>query len=191
MLRATVRVIIERGVESTRFSDVAEASGVPIGTLQYYFGSRDELILATFRSGTDRLSEGLSKLLNEADGPWASLLVFIDTILVSFTPEGGHLGRLWAEFYRASLRDQKTREILLQCYADVRECLVDVTARGIATGEFTTSNDPAYLALQIHAAANGVVQTVGLGDSALTIDSARVLLTLMLATLVGFQTDPV
>jgi AcrR family transcriptional regulator len=189
VLQATVRVIIDRGVESTRFSDVAEASGVPIGTLQYYFGSRDELLLATFRFGTDRLADGLTQLLVDAGGPWDGLRVFIDTILNSFTAESGQVGKLWAEFYRSSLRDSETRQILISCYADVRNCLVDVMARGIASGEFTASADPANLALQVHATANGLVQTLALGDPALDSESARAALIVMVARLVGYAAE--
>jgi len=48
-------VIASRGAEATRFADVAAESGVPVSTLQYYFGSREDLLVAAFRhaSGTE------------------------------------------------------------------------------------------------------------------------------------------
>ena len=49
VLEAACRVIAERGAEATRFTDVAAASGVPVSTLQYYFGSREDLLVAAFR----------------------------------------------------------------------------------------------------------------------------------------------
>ena len=53
ILEAAVRVIIERGVERTRFADVSDATGVPIASLQYYFGSREDLLIAAFRHGSE------------------------------------------------------------------------------------------------------------------------------------------
>ena len=55
VLEAACRVIAERGADATRFADVAAESGVPVSTLQYYFGSREDLLVAAFRhaSGTE------------------------------------------------------------------------------------------------------------------------------------------
>ncbi len=39
VLEAAGRVISDRGADATRFADVAAESGVPVSTLQYYFGS--------------------------------------------------------------------------------------------------------------------------------------------------------
>ena len=39
-LAAAIEVIERRGVERTRFSDVATASAISVGNLQYVFGSR-------------------------------------------------------------------------------------------------------------------------------------------------------
>ena len=42
VLEAAGRVIAERGADATRFADVAAESAVPVSTLQYYFGSRED-----------------------------------------------------------------------------------------------------------------------------------------------------
>ena len=49
VLEAACRVIADRGADATRFADVAAESGVPVSTLQYYFGSREDLLVAAFR----------------------------------------------------------------------------------------------------------------------------------------------
>ncbi len=43
-LAAAIEVIAERGVERTRFADVALAGGMSVGNLQYLFGSRTAMI---------------------------------------------------------------------------------------------------------------------------------------------------
>src|SRR5947209_2417018 len=49
VLEAACRVIADRGADATRFADVAAESGVPVSTLQYYFGSREDLLVAALR----------------------------------------------------------------------------------------------------------------------------------------------
>src|SRR5579872_4757013 len=46
LLRTAATVVAQRGLEHTRFADVSSATGVAISTLQYYFGSREDLLIA-------------------------------------------------------------------------------------------------------------------------------------------------
>lgn len=48
ILEATLRLIAKAGVDAVRYRDVAEASGVPLGTVSYHFSARPELIRAAF-----------------------------------------------------------------------------------------------------------------------------------------------
>ena len=45
MLDQVVAVLADRGYAGTRFSDVSEASGVAVSTLQGYFGSREDMLI--------------------------------------------------------------------------------------------------------------------------------------------------
>ena len=57
VLEAACRVIADRGADATRFADVAAESGVPVSTLQYYFGSREDLQLAVLNQYAARFVE--------------------------------------------------------------------------------------------------------------------------------------
>ena len=46
---AAVRVIVARGFDGMRLSDVAEEAGVSVGTVQHYFGSREAVLVGAFR----------------------------------------------------------------------------------------------------------------------------------------------
>src|SRR5712691_6318405 len=73
VLEAACRVIADRGADATRFADVAAESGVPVSTLQYYFGSREDLLVAAFRHAS--ITE-IAKLEAEVAGiadPWEQL----------------------------------------------------------------------------------------------------------------------
>ena len=51
LLRHAKAVAVERGFDALRFTDVAEATGVPVSSLQYAFGTRDELVREVLRAG--------------------------------------------------------------------------------------------------------------------------------------------
>src|SRR5262245_32511112 len=48
ILDATLRVIGDGGVDAVRHRRVAAAAGLPLGSITYYFASRDELLQAAF-----------------------------------------------------------------------------------------------------------------------------------------------
>ena len=48
ILDATLRLVAAQGAAAVRLRDVARAAGVSVGSLQYYFDSRDQLVRAAF-----------------------------------------------------------------------------------------------------------------------------------------------
>jgi len=49
ILEATLRVIVQGGVNAVRYRDVAAEAGIALGTISYQFPSREELIRAAFQ----------------------------------------------------------------------------------------------------------------------------------------------
>src|SRR5579859_2699152 len=73
VLDAAGRVIASRGADATRFTDVAAESGVPVSSLQYYFGSREDLLVAAFRHASGTEVGALEASLAEREDPWDQL----------------------------------------------------------------------------------------------------------------------
>ncbi len=73
VLEAACRVIADRGADATRFADVAAESGVPVSTLQYYFGSREDLLVAAFRHASGAEIAALEAEITALDDPWEQL----------------------------------------------------------------------------------------------------------------------
>ena len=86
VLEAAGRVIAERGADATRFADVAAESGVPVSTLQYYFGSREDLLVAAFRHASGTEIAALEADLAELDDPWQQLGRIVTTALRGYQP---------------------------------------------------------------------------------------------------------
>ena len=73
VLEAACRVIADRGADATRFADVAAESGVPVSTLQYYFGSREDMLVAAFRHASGAEIAALEADVAAMSDPWERL----------------------------------------------------------------------------------------------------------------------
>ncbi|MBW8484567.1 TetR/AcrR family transcriptional regulator [Actinomadura parmotrematis] len=62
LVAAAVRTFHEQGVEKTRLADIAEAAGVPLGNVYYYFKTKDQLVEAALGSHAGALAAHLAAL---------------------------------------------------------------------------------------------------------------------------------
>src|SRR4051812_44469854 len=79
---AVCRITVKGGLSAATFREVAAEAGVSVRLIQYYFGSKDELLLATQRDVAARASERLTTAAAAVDTPRAKLRA----ILRSFIP---------------------------------------------------------------------------------------------------------
>ncbi|WP_129842447.1 TetR/AcrR family transcriptional regulator [Streptomyces sp. RFCAC02] len=54
---AAARVLHEQGVERTTLADIANAAGVPVGNVYYYFRTKDDLVLAALAEHSAHLGD--------------------------------------------------------------------------------------------------------------------------------------
>lgn len=170
VLQAAGEVIAARGVEGTRFSDVSAASGVPVSTLQYYFGNRDDMIIATLRHvGAEEMAL-LQRRLDEAGdaSAWEQLVSLIRISVAQGPTRPAHTWRLWVELWRSALRDEELRTDALDVAHRWREMLVAVIQQGQRDGEFRGDVSPTTVANQTMCLIDGVGIPAALGDPALT-----------------------
>src|SRR5215472_16523564 len=95
VLEAAGRVIAERGADATRFADVAAESGVPVSTLQYYFGSREDLLVAAFRHASGAEIAALETEIEALDDPWQQLAHIVARAVAGYEDPATGTGRLW------------------------------------------------------------------------------------------------
>jgi AcrR family transcriptional regulator len=101
-LIAAIAVIGARGVEGTRFVDVAAAGGMSVGNLQYLFGSRAGMIGAALETAAIADLAALATLAAAGELPTGLPASLADTV--------HGLGRGVAartELWHASLRDER------------------------------------------------------------------------------------
>jgi AcrR family transcriptional regulator len=172
VLDAACQVIARRGAEATRFTDVAEASGVPVSTLQYYFGSREDLLVAAFRHASANELSALAAEVGAADSPWDRIHVIVTRALAGYLPGDADAGLLWIESWHFAIRDAEMRVDALRDYAGWRELVAGAVRLGTASGEFSPATSPEQVAVLAIAMVDGAGLPLALGDPDLTVASA-------------------
>jgi len=146
---------------------VSQASGVPVSSLQYYFGNREDLIVAAFRQECQAEQAAMARTLGPSEDPWEQLTGLIRVGIV-----GGNRSapawRLWVEFWRAALRDDELRQEAHRVYQHWRQMVRDVVRAGIDAGRFDGSVDPDSAGHLVVALIDGIGVPLALGDPAIT-----------------------
>jgi TetR/AcrR family transcriptional repressor of bet genes len=106
MTDAVCRITAKGGLTAATFREVAAEAGVSVRLVQYYFGSKDALLLATQQHVAARATARLTALIKSVDPP----RVRLRTILRSFIPT-----------------DEESRENMLMFVALHTASLVDPT----------------------------------------------------------------
>jgi AcrR family transcriptional regulator len=134
ILDATLRLVAVQGVGSVRLRDVARESGVSVGSLQYYFDSRDQLIREAF----DQHARDVVGLVTLAGDVSATARVRLAAVIEAavLRPDLRQSAALWMEFVTAGLHDDQLRALLAGAYEAWRDLLAEVVRAGTAAGEF-------------------------------------------------------
>ena len=175
VLEAAGRVIAERGADATRFADVAAESGVPVSTLQYYFGSREDLLVAAFRHASGTEIAALEADLAGLGDPWQQLARIVTSALRGYQPGAAGAagaGRLWIESWHFGIRDAEMRADALRDYGAWRALVAGVVRRGTEAGAFAPRLSPERIAVLTIALVDGVGIPLALDDPAITPDGA-------------------
>lgn len=79
---AVCRITLRGGLSAATFREVAAEAGVSVRLVQYYFGSKDALLLATQRHVAERSIDRLRQWVNSTDGtPQAWLRAFLGSFI--------------------------------------------------------------------------------------------------------------
>ena len=128
-------MIAERGADATRFADVAAESGVPVSTLQYYFGSREDLLVAAFRHASSAEIAALEAEVGRDQRPVAATgSGSSPASLTGYQPDAPEGGRLWIESWHFGIRDAEMRADALRDNTAWRRLVADVVRGGIGWG---------------------------------------------------------
>ena len=134
ILGCVLGVFLRKGYKATTVKDLAEACGMPEGTIYRYIGSKDDLLhlLCLKRArGRERLQQALA-----AAGDQTATDALKTAIRFYF--EMGDSGRDINLFFNREIRyfSSQDRRFLLEAQSAVTEVFRELLEKGVATGEF-------------------------------------------------------
>jgi AcrR family transcriptional regulator len=165
VLRAATRLIGERGVDGMTMRQVAEASGVSTGTVNYHFRNKRGLVLAAIDGA------GISPSVSDT----SSALGRIEALLSTFVLEDEERRawwRFWVEATAQATRDPDLRARQQARMEAQRREVEELVGLGIGAGELRPDLDPALLAEPLLALAHGLVLLQVTSPEAVTVRRA-------------------
>lgn len=151
IIRATLDVIVARGPEAVRLSDVATAVGMSVGTVQYYFGSREVLLTQALSVHTATVLTGIEEMSQARDAGCSSTAQHSSTTRHSSSARhrlhesfaavpgvGAHdqRSRIWVELVTAARNDEGLRSCVDAVFAGWRRHFRTIIDEGVERGEF-------------------------------------------------------
>jgi AcrR family transcriptional regulator len=172
ILIAACEVIAELGFEGVRMRIVATRAEVSSALLHYHFENREKLFLAALRFSFEHTGSDNYDAEPPADHPntWR-LARIIDACL----PIDADLRRdflLWQELWLRGSRDDDSKALAVDLYAELRDWVGGAIRDGIAAGEFVPC-DVSDVTDLVLALVDGHGIRLVLDDPLLTLDRAR------------------
>ncbi|MCX4095472.1 TetR/AcrR family transcriptional regulator [Nocardia sp. alder85J] len=133
ILRATIEILAEHGVDGLAVDTVAAAAGVSKATIYRRWGSRAQLVHAAITS--------LQRPVDEPDtgALRADLLVLVRQLVAYVSSRDS--GRVFASFIDAATREPELDEVRRNSVTDFRGTYERVLRRGVERGELSPSAD--------------------------------------------------
>lgn len=187
VLAAAREVASQRGYDNLRFADIAKASGVAVSSLQYAFGTREELVREVLRSGVqgelDRLQSAMAKVAD----PWGQVQTYIKAGISTDERHRREGWLLWMEFWRAGLRDPQLRAESFEVSRVWRQMLVEPIDAGAQSGQFVLTTSSVDAAAAIVGVVDGLSLQVEVGDQHMRVSRGRRVAILAASQILGVR----
>lgn len=134
VLDAAMTIIVERGLDQLRLSEIASRTGMSTGHVLYYFGTKDRILIETLQWTEEGLATRRRAAIAEAALGWDQLRVFIDHYLPQNVDDP--VWALWVEMW-ARRHSEKHSPRLQRTAAGWERDLKAILKRGRQAGAFT------------------------------------------------------
>lgn len=188
ILESALDQIAEQGPETVRMKDIAEAAGLSVGTLQYYFGSRESLLVHAFSTHSSATVDAIAGLTLERGTAWEKLRSSLRAV-----PEIGDLRRrsqVWLELVAASSRNDYLRDSADAVFDSWRAHFRALIEAGIVDGSFRPQSDVDLIVDILIATIDGFDLAVAAGRDGATPERIADSLALTAGSLLGATLTP-
>jgi AcrR family transcriptional regulator len=152
-------LVLRGGVEAVSLRSVAAEAGVSMGRVQYYFATKDDLLLHSLEQAHRRMEARIRSRLAGTDGDDRAVLVAILDELLGEHPDTRQAIRIHAAFAPRAA-DPRTAAVLTDGDEEILGLAVTVVAQARAAG---ADVDPELDGYGLWTLARGLGQDVALG----------------------------
>lgn len=156
ILDAAMDVFLGKGYQLTTVDDIAARSGLSVGALYRYFGTKSEIMLTLLEQRMGRTPDLFARLTADAGTPWERLVRCVDLFVSALRVKHPATGRLLLVAWGEALQDGQVRQGLHRRFSALVNYIADVIREGVAAGEFRDDVDAAALAAGLLCMADGV-----------------------------------
>ncbi len=162
ILDATEKLIAQRGFDRVRFIDVAEATGVSIGSVQHRFRNREGLLRAALERADARERNRWIDLTQGVDEPWERLLALLRNI-IGMNPDTT-VDPLWFQMLAVAQRDPSMHAVMRAQQDMWTLTFTQVIADGLESGRLTSDLTAEEAGLALLALTDGFYLARNIGD---------------------------
>lgn len=139
IIQATLDAIVAKGPDAVRLGDVAKAVGMSVGTVQYYFESRDELLAQAFSIHTATVLMSIEEIAKPRDddrGRMARYRLYDAFAAVHGVGIHEQRSRIWLELVTAARTDQGLQNCVDAVFDGWRRLFREIVDDGVRRAEF-------------------------------------------------------
>lgn len=162
ILDATEQLIAQRGFDRVRFIDVAEATGVSIGSVQHRFRNREGLLRAALERADARERNRWIDLTRGVDEPWERLLALLRNVIGM--NRDAKVDPLWFQLLAVGQRDPSMHAMMQAQQDRWTETFVQVVADGMESGRLSSDLSAQEAGLALLALTDGFYLARNIGD---------------------------
>ncbi|WP_437968104.1 TetR/AcrR family transcriptional regulator [Sorangium sp. So ce260] len=166
LLEAAYALIAEKGLEGLRTRDIAARAGVNISTLHYYFGTKEELLVAIVGHVTDKF--GKERGQPAGPGPadaLAGVRAHLENAWRSFQ-DNPHLATVLQELSLRARRDPAARAAFRAVHREWNLAVEHLVRQGVSGGQLRSDLDPRAAAAVVTSFIMGATIQLGVDTGA-------------------------
>ncbi|WP_227997424.1 TetR/AcrR family transcriptional regulator [Nocardia australiensis] len=175
LAHAVWTLVARNGLEAVSLRSVAAEAGVSMGRVQYYFATKDELLLHSLEYAHRQMEARISARLAEAGGDEREVLVTVLDELLGEHPEARDAIRVHAFFAARAADSERMAAVLTDGDDEILALAIRVVAQAKAAGRVAPDVDPDRDGYALWTLARGLGNDVALYGT--PIDKARQTLT--------------
>jgi AcrR family transcriptional regulator len=160
ILEAAAIEFATRGFDGTRVTDVARRAGVASGTVFYHFNDKAGLFRAMFAADGSRNLQ-LAQEARLIDDPLAAAMHLVEGLAQESAEP--HAALFVVELIRRVSVDPELAAIVEETDRVAIEALIEVIGRGIESGRFDATHQPATAAALVSSMVDGIYLTAAPG----------------------------